>query len=102
MEGVKNALAAGADPNTRKAITLKVMLNPSGEEVEDTLPMESALTLAIQNGAMEPKAVEIVRVLLDGGEFCGSGREASSVATGMRHERWSVLIGCCDCLLCRR
>ena len=37
-------------------------LDPAGEKVEDTQPMESAaLTLAIRNGATEPKQVEIVR-----------------------------------------
>ena len=45
-------------------------LDPAGEKVEDTQPMESALTLAIRNGATEPKQVEIVRALLDAGEWC--------------------------------
>ena len=43
---MRKALEAGADPNARKQVTLKVTLDPAGEKVEDTQPMESALTLA--------------------------------------------------------
>ncbi|KAJ3335737.1 hypothetical protein HDU93_004583 [Gonapodya sp. JEL0774] len=66
LEGVRKALADGADPNARKSVTLKVNLS-DGQKVEDTLAMESALCLAIRNGAADQRAVEVVETLLNAG-----------------------------------
>ncbi|KXS09119.1 hypothetical protein M427DRAFT_39486, partial [Gonapodya prolifera JEL478] len=66
VEALKNALADGADPNARKMVTLKVTLS-DGQEVEDAQPMESALCLAIRNGATDPRAILLVQELLEAG-----------------------------------
>ncbi|KXS11328.1 hypothetical protein M427DRAFT_72959 [Gonapodya prolifera JEL478] len=61
LKAIEHCIRSGANPNVRKIVTLQVTL-PSGEQVEETLPMESCLALAIRSSGDE--TVELVRMLL--------------------------------------